>query len=74
MYYEPFGGWLGIDVAERTTSAQVINSEKPLFWPLIGQQFAKRSEAQHGNSKSETGPAGKNFDRINLKGVHYVTG
>ncbi|MDE2009993.1 MAG: hypothetical protein KGJ09_07950 [Candidatus Omnitrophica bacterium] len=49
--------WLGIDVAERTTTAQVVFKGKPAPWPLIGLLFAKRSEAQHGNSKPETGPA-----------------
>jgi len=52
------GGWIGFNVKERTASVQVIYGGKPLYWPLIGLSFAKRSEAQHLNVEAKTGPAG----------------
>jgi len=55
------GGWLGIDVAERTTTAQVIYKGKSVFWPLIGLPFAKRSTA---TSRLSQAPQGNIYEII----------
>jgi hypothetical protein len=39
------GGWIGIDVDERTITVQVICDGKKPFWPLIGLPFDQRSTA-----------------------------
>jgi hypothetical protein len=61
--FEVCGGWLGLDVAARTTSAPVICKGKSVFWPLVGLPFAKRSTAI---SRPRQRPRRLRIDRIEI--------